>query len=307
MEQSRRGPDAWFFDPIHLRSSGAVELARFVRAQLAGVSGGARAARARDARPLPAGQRRRVPSGPPTDRHPVPAGTLSRPWRSTVLAEHGRPTATPCSGRSVRDASSASWWPDRRPRGSPRCRRGPGNRGRRLRPGPHRCRRLRAAGCHAGWRSSRLGRRRPWPPCRSGRWANLPAVERPDRRTGRTAGLGRARLHPGLTSLDPWLWLAMHRFGSHPPRGDTTSDSQNRNGAPLHRFGSHPPRQDRRRPRNRSPGSSARSGSGHRWAAGNVLAVRIVRCLAGLLLVAAGAAAAVGLPAPRAAAAAARS
>lgn len=37
-----RGHDAWFFDPIHLRSAGAVELARFVASQLRGMAAGLR-------------------------------------------------------------------------------------------------------------------------------------------------------------------------------------------------------------------------------------------------------------------------
>ena len=81
------GRDAWFFDPIHLRSSGAVELARFVRAQLAGVWAGARpgapATRVRRAPANAAGTR----PGRPLTGTPPPAGTLSQPWRSTVLAD----------------------------------------------------------------------------------------------------------------------------------------------------------------------------------------------------------------------------
>ena len=102
------GRDAWFFDPIHLRSSGAVELARFVRAQLAGVSAGARAsgAPATRVRCAPANAAGTRPGRPLTGT-PPPAGTLSRPWRSTVLADtrasDGDPLRRPLgAGRELR-------------------------------------------------------------------------------------------------------------------------------------------------------------------------------------------------------------
>ena len=101
------GRDAWFFDPIHLRSAGAVELARFVRAQLAGVTAGGRAgAPATRVRCAPANAAGTRPGRPLTGT-PPPAGTLSRPWRSTLLADTRASDADPLvrplgAGRELR-------------------------------------------------------------------------------------------------------------------------------------------------------------------------------------------------------------
>ena len=111
------GRDAWFFDPIHLRSAGAVELARFVRAQLAGISAGGRAGAPATRVRSRAGQRRRNPSRSPAARHPA-AGWNPQPA-----------VAVDAAGRHAGIRRRSSRAAARRGTGAARPRRGTGARG----------------------------------------------------------------------------------------------------------------------------------------------------------------------------------
>ena len=104
------GHDDWFFDPIHLRSTGAVQLARFIGAQVGGVTGDS-GALCRPARLAGrAAARRARPAPDPDGRWPASSpGPV--PWcygRPGSWSTPGPTAVTPSGASSARAGSCAS-------------------------------------------------------------------------------------------------------------------------------------------------------------------------------------------------------